>query len=237
MDFCYLVCRSVLNEATLDAIQDALACFHTHRAIFKESGVHPSGFSLPRQHALSHYRHLVYEFSVPNGLCYSIMELKHIKAVKKPWCRSSQFDALGQMLLTNQCSDKLATTHVDFEARGMLNGPCLSHFVQTIPIPIPVPIPTHLVDLQSLADCIGEDMKNADVKDALPSDGPKVQATIKLATKAMWGYPQWVGSLSKYVDVPDFTEHLWHFLHDQIYPLVPISGSDMDISNCPTFDS
>ena len=44
-------------------------------------------------------------FSAPNGLCSSITELKHVKAVKKPWCHSSKFQALGQMLLTNQHID------------------------------------------------------------------------------------------------------------------------------------
>ncbi|KAG1882203.1 hypothetical protein F4604DRAFT_1879601 [Suillus subluteus] len=51
---------------------------------------------------------------------------KHIKAVKKPWCRSSRFKALSQMLLTNQHLDKLAAACADFEACGMLCGSCLS---------------------------------------------------------------------------------------------------------------
>ncbi|PSR76919.1 hypothetical protein PHLCEN_2v8143 [Hermanssonia centrifuga] len=33
--------------------------------------------------------------------------------------------ALGQMFLINQRLDKLAAAHVDFAARGMLNGPCV----------------------------------------------------------------------------------------------------------------
>ncbi|KAG1816441.1 uncharacterized protein BJ212DRAFT_1446955 [Suillus subaureus] len=46
---------------------------------------------------------------------------------KEPWCQSSRFNALRQMLLTNQCLDKLAATRVDFEAHGMLRGSCLSN--------------------------------------------------------------------------------------------------------------
>ncbi|KAJ7863614.1 hypothetical protein B0H14DRAFT_2348869 [Mycena olivaceomarginata] len=30
------------------------------------------------------------------------------------WRHSSQYNALGQMLLTNQCLDKLAATYADF---------------------------------------------------------------------------------------------------------------------------
>ncbi|KAF8953940.1 hypothetical protein BDZ97DRAFT_1678489, partial [Flammula alnicola] len=44
----------------------------------------------------------VQEFGAPGGLCSSITESRHITAVKKPWRRSSRFEALGQMLITNQ---------------------------------------------------------------------------------------------------------------------------------------
>jgi hypothetical protein len=72
---------------------------------------------------------LIRAFGAPNGLCSSITESKHIKAVKEPWRRSNRYDALGQMLLTNQRLDKLAAARVDFNARGMLKGTCFSsHF-------------------------------------------------------------------------------------------------------------
>ena len=61
----------------------------------------------------------------PNGICSSIMESKHIKAVKEPWRRSSRFEAMEQMLLMNQRLDKLAAAHVDFTNRKMLSGTCL----------------------------------------------------------------------------------------------------------------
>ena len=67
-----------------------------------------------------------------NGLCSSITELKHVKAVKKPWRCSSKFQALGQMLLTNQCNDKLVASRVDFNSCGMLVGTCLSYVLLTL---------------------------------------------------------------------------------------------------------
>ena len=84
LDFCYLVRHSVLNEATLDAINAAVVCFHEERTIFITSGmcVH---LSLPCQHAMVHYRELIELFGAPNGLCSSITESKHIRAVKEPW--------------------------------------------------------------------------------------------------------------------------------------------------------
>ena len=46
--------------------------------------------------------------------------------MKEPWRRSSRFEVLSQMLLTNQRLDKLAAARVDFADRGMLQGTCLS---------------------------------------------------------------------------------------------------------------
>jgi hypothetical protein len=129
LEFCYLVRRNILTESALQGVQDALDRFHEFRAVFETSGVRPTGFALPRQHSLSHYIPMIRLFGAPNGLCSSITEAKHIKAVKEPWRRSSKHKALGQMLLTNQRLDKLAAIRVDFEARGMLTGTCLSQVV------------------------------------------------------------------------------------------------------------
>ena len=111
IDVCYLVRRSVIDETSLAAIKEALDRFYLYRPIFQETGVRepgPGGFSLPHQHALKHYHEHIPAFGAPNGLCSSITESKHIKAVKKPYRRSSHFRALGQMLRTNDRLDKLA---------------------------------------------------------------------------------------------------------------------------------
>ena len=96
MEFCYLVRRSVLDEDDLVAIDTAIANFHRDRVVFDD--VRPDGYSLPRQHSIVHYTYMIREFGAPNGLCSSITESKHIKAVKEPWRRSSRFEALGQMI-------------------------------------------------------------------------------------------------------------------------------------------
>ncbi|KIK95755.1 hypothetical protein PAXRUDRAFT_11252 [Paxillus rubicundulus Ve08.2h10] len=124
LEFCYLVRRNVITEESLHQIQDALDRFHRYRTIFQTTGV-VFNFSLPRQHSMVHYPLTVQLFGAPNGLCSSITELKHIKAVKEPWRRSNQNDPLGQMLTTNQQLDKLTASRVDFEAHGMLKGLCL----------------------------------------------------------------------------------------------------------------
>jgi len=125
LDFCYLVRRSIFTTDTLKMVDEALFRFHHHRRIFQTTGTRedtPKGLSLPRQHAMVHYRQNIEAFGAPNGLCSSITESKHIIAVKKPWRRSSKYNALGQMLLTNQRLDKLTASRVDFERRGMLES-------------------------------------------------------------------------------------------------------------------
>ncbi|KAG1732804.1 hypothetical protein EDB19DRAFT_1896692 [Suillus lakei] len=113
LEFCYYVRRNIISETSLMKIQDALARFHQHHEAFQDAGV-VSSFSLPRQHSLLHYPRLIQLFGAPNGLCSLIMESKHIKAVKEPWRRSSRFNALGQMLRTNQQLDKLTAMRTDF---------------------------------------------------------------------------------------------------------------------------
>ena len=110
-------------------MQEALNRFHWHREIFHTCSV-CSSFNLPQQHSLMHFIQMIQAFGAPNGLCLSITESKHIKAVKKPYRRSSHYKARGQMLLTNQRLDKLAAARVDFEKHGMLKGTCLSHALQ-----------------------------------------------------------------------------------------------------------
>jgi len=124
LEFCYLVRRSVINEETLEAISTAVDHFHDERTIFQTTGV-CAHFSLPRQHAMVHYHELIELFGAPNGLCSSITESKHIRAVKEPWRRSNKFDALGQMLVTNQRLDKLAGARRHFTECNILDGPLL----------------------------------------------------------------------------------------------------------------
>jgi len=135
LDFCYLVRCSVLNEVTLDAIDAAVERFHQERTIFITSGVRVH-LSLPRQHAMVHYRELVELFGAPNGLCSSITESKHIRAVKEPWRRSNKFNALGQMLITNQRLDKLAAARRWFTERGLLDGPLLPEGMEAVRVDV-----------------------------------------------------------------------------------------------------
>lgn len=102
MNFCYLARRSVLTEGSVQELENHLAQYWQYREVFREVGVREDGFdSLPRQHSLIHYAAHVRNFGASNGLCSSITEAMHIKAVKEPWRRSNRYNALHQMLLTS----------------------------------------------------------------------------------------------------------------------------------------
>jgi hypothetical protein len=160
IEFCHLVRRSIIDEDTLFAIDTTVARFHEAREIFRV--VRPDGFSLPRQHSMVHYRPLIQAFGAPNGLCSSITESKHIKAVKKPYRRSSRNKPLSQILLTNQRLFKIEAARVDFTARGMMSG-------ALIPLPLP-PVPE-----EQPADPDDERIDQGDVP------GPTCLGEVKLA--------------------------------------------------------
>jgi hypothetical protein len=80
-NFCYLVRRDKLDESNLDAIDSEVARFHAYRVVFEDVGI-GNNFSLPRQHSVKHFWLLIQMFGALNGLCSSITESKHIKAVK-----------------------------------------------------------------------------------------------------------------------------------------------------------
>ena len=61
LEFCYLVRRNVLTAKDLDDLDKILAWFYRYREIFKTEGV-VTTFSLPRQHAMKHYRQLIQWF-------------------------------------------------------------------------------------------------------------------------------------------------------------------------------
>ena len=131
LDFIYLARRNIHNTTSLQMMEKALDEFDKYRAVFVDEGIRKNS-TPPRQHSLRHYVKSITLFGAPNGLCSSITESKHIKAIKEPWRRSSRFNALGQMLLTNQRLDKLAASRANFTNCGMLNQTYLPESLKTL---------------------------------------------------------------------------------------------------------
>ena len=135
LDFYYIARTDAFTRQELDALDNALYWFQKYRTIFQEVGVrsnNTTAFSLPRQHAMAHYRLHIENFGAPTGLCTSTPESKHKLAVKRPWRRSNRCEALKQILLTNERNDKLASAHTDFKKRGMLEGTAITDALRRV---------------------------------------------------------------------------------------------------------
>ncbi|KAI0666050.1 hypothetical protein C8Q78DRAFT_1072573 [Trametes maxima] len=211
LEFCYLARRSYLTESTLTQMDIARKKFNLHRQVFKESGIRPNGFSLPRQHSLEHYLQHIRNFGAPNGLCSSMTEAKHIKAVKEPWRRSNRFEALGQMLLTNQRLEKLSDARVDFSTRGMMTGTCLSAALASLQ-----PSEQHAPSIEgALAGVVA---------------GPRISGFVVLARKHQPRYPRDPNTLAQHIGVPTFPNLLARFIHDQAHP---DANPLLDLANPP----
>jgi hypothetical protein len=128
---------SVFTHSTLDRLDEALKRFHEYRHVFQRVGVRdpaPAGLSLPRQHAMTHYRRHIENFGAPNGLCSSITESKHISVVKRPWRHSSRYNAIHQMMQTSCRAEKLSAARAVFTTRGLLDFPT---WQPRLPHPVP----------------------------------------------------------------------------------------------------
>ncbi|KAI9065785.1 hypothetical protein FKP32DRAFT_1567193, partial [Trametes sanguinea] len=232
LDFCYLVRRPTITAADLRAIDAALTRFHEKRVIFEETGVRLDGFSLPRQHSLGHYPRLIQLFGAPSGLSSSITESKHIEAVKKPYRRSNRYEALGQMLLTNQRLDKLFALRVEFTSRGMLQGPLVLPFgatLQGLGIPPPPPLPP---SPQPHSD----DEDSSDEAGDQQGNNPTYFTT--LAKRRVPRMPNTVVELAFKVGCPQLPALLQQFLYDQEHPSSASSSasshSDIPLPNLIT---
>ncbi|KAF8808259.1 hypothetical protein BYT27DRAFT_7232691 [Phlegmacium glaucopus] len=192
----------LLDEDDLIAIDAAVADFHRDH-----------GYSLPRQHSVIHYTYMIREFGAPNGLCSSITESKHIKAVKEPWRCSSHFEALGQMILTNQRLDKLAAAHVDFKARGMLSADLFGELIEPEPPPLQPP---------------NEEEDN----DGGAVDG-NILGEVLLAQKPIPNLPRTATELGVHLNIRDLGGLISRFVYEQEHA---DSDSEIPLDDIPLAD-
>ncbi|KAJ7113623.1 hypothetical protein C8R44DRAFT_741205 [Mycena epipterygia] len=159
-------------------------------------------------------------FGAPNGLCSSITESKHIKAVKKPYRRSNRNKPLSQILLANQRLDKLAAARVDFTARGMMSGAFL---------PLPPPPPRE--SLSPPPDPNDERIDHGAI------DGPTCLGEFKLAKtydSLVRKVPRNVHQLATYLGQPRLHELIRRFLFEQLNPDAP-DDRVVSLAECPDF--
>ncbi|KAI0681639.1 hypothetical protein C8T65DRAFT_519149, partial [Cerioporus squamosus] len=214
LEACYITRRDTINEEDIAQFHDTCSRFYKHQKVFQETGVCLDGFSLPWQHSLDHYDQHMMNFGAPNGLCTSITEAKHIKAVKEPWRRSNRFEPLGQMLLTNQRLDKLAAARADFTAQGMLSSTCLGMV---------------LAALQAEADerrGLTEEEPDMDDTGTQPDNNATSHEDSGVVHGPRRGYPHTVKDLGCRIGVENLTTLVSRFLFQQMLPDEPLPEDD-----------
>ncbi|EKM77823.1 hypothetical protein AGABI1DRAFT_101528 [Agaricus bisporus var. burnettii JB137-S8] len=209
MNTCYIFRRNSITSAALSTAEALIKQFHELRTIFITEGVRTS-ISLPRQHALTHYLTSVPLFGSPNGLCSSITESKHIKAVKEPWRRSSRFKALPQMLQTIVRLEKLAALHRKYIQAGTLYGSTAAHFIRAQEDAVKEDSDAMDIDSEDNED-ESRNQKNNCGDNGLADAGPDKRA-----------YPKDLITLSQYIQKPDFPHAFKSFLYSIRHPNRPI---------------
>lgn len=122
IEFCYFVQQNSHSTDDLQHMEKALEEYYHHHEVFVETGIRKPKSWSPRQHSLKHFLRAIRDFGLPNGLCSSITESKHIDAVKKPWRHSNCHNTLKQMLVTNTRSDKIRAAYNQFKSCGLLDA-------------------------------------------------------------------------------------------------------------------
>ncbi|KIY62588.1 hypothetical protein CYLTODRAFT_438856 [Cylindrobasidium torrendii FP15055 ss-10] len=217
MDFCYLVRRNAIDQDALRQIQAKLDEFHHYRRAFIEAGVRDT-ISLPRQHSLTHYPRSIVLFGSPNGLCSSITESKHIKAVKQPWRRSNHNDPLNQMVQTLTRIDKMAAKVSELRHAGHLEGTTLSYTIRSLEDGFE---PTPLAAGNEDSDDEDEDQADEN-RDMGPVLGLKTFTTIALASTRARGYPSAVNALANHMQQPRLAEALQRYIFEFTYPQLQV---------------
>ncbi|OSD01140.1 hypothetical protein PYCCODRAFT_1369831, partial [Trametes coccinea BRFM310] len=237
LDFCYLVRRDVHTQESLGQLSQALSRFRQHREFFRTSGVRAEGFSLPRQHSAEHYLDRIWEFGAPNGLCSSITESKHIKAVKEPWRRSNRYDALDQMLMTNQRLDKLAASRVDFTERGMLMDDCLAAARSALGEGFDRPGLTGAAWRKEAQPT--PRLESHENEDGEAVDGPRVMAYMTMATTTHSQHGKTADHIGAEFSIPSLSDLIRRFLYYELGPscseAAAHSGATLPLDLCPPF--
>ncbi|KAG7086185.1 hypothetical protein E1B28_002146 [Marasmius oreades] len=227
LNLCYLVRKNEIDTNDLDQFYQHLQDFHKYRTAFITHGTRET-ISLPCQHALVHYKESIRQFGSPNGLCSSITESKHIKAVKEPWRRSNRYNALHQMLTTILRLDKMDALRRKFVQQGMLIGTTTSFTADLLDEP----------DLEDLEDSYPNfvEPERETEYDVGPCDDRGGGISVQLARSAARRYPQTLELLAQHINQPEFPRVLRQFLYDQLNPHSNIFGESLDVEQCPTFN-
>ncbi|KAJ2921951.1 hypothetical protein H1R20_g15145, partial [Candolleomyces eurysporus] len=216
LELCYIFRRNAITASALNEAEQHLKDFHRLRDVFVETGVR-AHCSLPRQHALKHFPPGISDFGASNGLCSSITKSKHITAVKKPWRRSSRFNALSQMLQIIVRLDKLATLQRLFWNNGMLQGSTSAYMALTAANNWQ-PLEQDSDDTENGEEWEQELVDDERLADVAPIQGPRFASSVLLASTRQPNYPQAIEVLAQAISMPQFANAFLDYLFRARFP-------------------
>ena len=168
LDFLYLAQYQCHTSETIDQLQDALAAFHNHKAIFADLGVREH-FNIPKLHSLTHYVSSIRLFGTTDNYNTEQTERLHIDFAKDAYRSTNRKDIYSQMTTWLQRREKILL-HTAFINRRQHEHPGQP---QTGRIPEPPRVPTQTIKMalnpvKSVTfDILARDYGAVDFQDAL----------------------------------------------------------------------
>ncbi|KAG1805061.1 uncharacterized protein HD556DRAFT_1437221 [Suillus plorans] len=123
LDFLYYAQLHIHTAKSLDALQTALAVFHTNKDVLKELAIHEH-FNIPKIHQLTHYVQSISLFGAADGFNTELPERLHIDFAKDAYRASNKRDFEEQMVLWLQCQEAvfLCSTYLDWLSQQPLSA-------------------------------------------------------------------------------------------------------------------
>ncbi|EIW74785.1 hypothetical protein CONPUDRAFT_132383 [Coniophora puteana RWD-64-598 SS2] len=97
LDFIYLAQYPIHSDRTLEAMEDALGDFHTHKDIFIELGAREQ-LNIPKLHMLLHYARAIRDLGTADNFNTEATERLHIDLAKDAYAATNHKDELFQMV-------------------------------------------------------------------------------------------------------------------------------------------
>ena len=96
LDFVFLAQYQSHTTESIERLQNCLAAFHDHKAVFVDLGVRKN-FNLPKLHSLTHYASSIQLFGTTDNYNTEQSERLHIDLAKDAYCATNRKDEYPQM--------------------------------------------------------------------------------------------------------------------------------------------
>lgn len=106
LDFVFLAWYQSHMMESIEHLQDCLAAFHDHKAVFLDLGVQEN-FNLPKLHSLTHYALSIGLFGTTDNYNTEQSKCLHIDFAKDAYHATNRKDEYPQMTAWLECQEKM----------------------------------------------------------------------------------------------------------------------------------